>query len=108
MAKITIEELYRGDRYDIMISVTGNAMHVSLGDLNDICELRSRRNLCVCHSVELMKNLLKLNNDDSRQSREVLLLATTVNWGWTLKARVSRRLHQSQNRSLAFCFGFFV
>ena len=47
MAKITIEELYRGDRYDIMISVTGNAMHVSLGDLNEICELRSRRNSCV-------------------------------------------------------------
>ena len=35
MAKITIEELYRGEKYDIMSAVTAKALHLGIDERTD-------------------------------------------------------------------------
>ena len=47
MAKITIEELYRGEKYDIMSAVTAKALQLGIDERTEEVEHGSRWNSSV-------------------------------------------------------------
>ena len=61
MAKITIEELYRGDKYDIMSAVTAKALMLGIDERTE--EGRTFRELEIVRQTLIAVEKMKKNGD---------------------------------------------